>query len=557
MQQLSTWAQLGRLTYFNAVRALPPTLAQRVSTDHRLSSFFRPQSLPSAQRLLGLANQVAQEVASGMESQAKEMESQGEEQAQQAPLTFQQAQQLKRLVTAHALEGHTSTTRSSGNTSSALLSPFSPSSSSTSNHSLLLRTWLEQLRLSSELHPLAMEIVQKLNLASVQRGKSKVGRPSARKKAKKEQEHQVPQQHVEQEEDEREVHNAEKHVMLMASLVLTVQMTQETAGSQDTPVAPTVTSSTSASRADHARRDGGTFSAPADALPSLLSNVAAPASDTYLPPTSIAANWLPSLSPFPSSLSSARALPAHSQSEFVRWMGEVAMARLELPKEFEVYVEEVAKVESAGRMRQARLRKRLSSMIAPQTSSGTLVSRLLACERVISYSSNRRGAYHPAYATLLQRCSALLGLRSTATLHAAVQRVIRLAQASTAKTESVYVDTTQQRQNPSMATSSTIKLPQQHPSESSPVLPASGHDDPMEVDDQPNDSAEAVVVSEESSSAHSPSPPVSFRRSSRVSSASSSTRRSSVAPSSTRSSSASPKAPTRGSSVSSLPGSRV
>ena len=554
MQQLCTWVQLGRLTYFNAVRALPPTLAQRVNADHRLASFFRPQSLPSAQRLLGLANQVAQEVASAMERQAKEMESQGEEQAQQAPLTFLQAQQLKRLVAAPAFDGQSSAAHTE-DASSALLSPFPPSPPSSSNSSLLLRTWLEQLRLSSELHPLAMEIVQKLNLALVQRPKSRVGRPSAKKKARKEQQQQQQQQ-MGRDEEERQVDNTEKHVMLMATLVLTVQMTQDATATPRTPAAAIPTDASLANR----DRQIGSISPPAadvgsssSVLPSLRPNVAHFSAD--VPPSSIAANWLPSLSPFPSSLHSARSLPAHSQSEFVRWVGEVAMARLDLPKDFEVYVEEIGKVaESAGRTRQARRQKQLEAAQPPMTSlpsSGTLVSRLLACERVISYSSNRRGAYHPAYAALLQQCSALLGLRWTATLHAAVQRVIRLAQASSPGTESLYVDTTQQRDHRSdvAAVSGSLQL-QAHGSGSSSDSPPSENPDAMEVDQEPNDSAEAVVVEDSSSG----SPP--FRRSSRISSASSQAQPAPSVATSTRTSVAGSRAPTRASSVSSIAGPR-
>ena len=455
MQQLSSWIHLGRLPFFHI--RLPDMLRDRVRKDPSLTTFFRPQSLPSSQRLLALTHFVATSVAAHMERVAQAAT--GDE-MQHAGLTMQQARLLRELVVGIQ-------TLPDDNSSLDLLA----SSVSTVNSSLLLRTWLDQLSLPAQLFPLAMELVSQLDLIQSRPRITKAGRPRKQPNVS----------------GSNKVSNAQhQQITYMACLILAVQLTYGT------------TVADAAQNVDLAKQGDG----DSDALPTFLSQVLQPTSTSISSssptpsasspvsfPDSIAANWsIAQIDDWPKTIHGARTLPLASQSSFVNWMGEVVLSRLTAPKDFGFYQEQLGKVakqqqqqQPPTRSGQIKIEERDASTSSlpqpsssaaissssPSPSSSPLLSSVLACEHVITYAGNRRGAFHPLYAMLLHRCSRLLGI-SSSQLHTGVHRVIQMARQRHGK-ESVYINTQRMGMKMNQSLSSSLLPSQLSSNPSSPT----------------------------------------------------------------------------------------
>lgn len=474
MQHLTLWVHLGRIPYFSP-RGLPSALAERIAASAKLTTFFHPSAVPSAPRLLALAHRTAGRIAEVMEAQANAAANQAAAvgaSTEGVQILLEQSAQLRTWLS--------SSSSSSSESAFPVDHALAASSSSTSNTSLLLRTWLSQLSFPPALHGVVMELVSILQL-STDKIVARTG-ASAQSRVRGqavEGESQTPANILRT--------TTLQQTMLMACLVLALQLTygakpatskasEEQDGSsqaidpkasalvkgldpklvrqvQEAAAGSGLKRQSSDESVSDAER-GPSRSPSAAARPSSASVAAAAAAA----PTSLSSsNWRTSSFRLPRTVHESRTLSAEAQTPFVEWVSSVVLSRLQPLKDFEFYTEMLEQIantkntagmqgeeeeeedddeeeESVSKERSQPKNHRGPSAVAASSTpvaaaassdSSSLLSQL-SCSEVLSYTTNRSGYYHAAYSSLLQHCAHLIGIR-VSSLHHAVQSIIRMA----------------------------------------------------------------------------------------------------------------------------------
>ena len=478
MQHLALWVHLGRIPYFSP-KGLPSALAERIAASPKLTTFFHPSAVPSASKLMALAHTTAGRIAEVMQVQAHAAANQAAAvgaSMEGAQFLLEQSAQLRTWLASSA--------------SPESLSFVDPAlSSSTSNTSLLLRTWLSQLSFPPALHGVVMELVSMLQLST---DKIVAGRVNASATAGAQSTRTGEAQNPVKGNLRTTTH---QQTMLMACLVLALQLTygakpapkpseeQDSSLAIDPKTAPhtkgldpaLVRRAQEAAGASGLKRQSsdesvsdserGPSRSPSAARPSSSSVSVAGAAPS--PPSSLSSNWRTSSFRLPRTVHESRTLSAANQTPFVEWVSSVVLSRMQPLKEFEFYTEMLEQIantketipaaaeetpeadeeeeqaedgeeESEGgqdRHRQPKQNRMPDAAVASSapvvaaasaSSAPSSLLSALSCSEVLSYTTNRSGYYHAAYSSLLQRCAHLIGIR-VAPLHQAVQSIIRMA----------------------------------------------------------------------------------------------------------------------------------
>jgi hypothetical protein len=489
MQQLCMWVSLGRIPYFSP-KGLPAALLERLAKQPKLQGFFHPRNVPSALRLLGLAHRSAGLIATAWEEQCQQQARDTGVVTPEMEIMVHQASQLRELLVTPA--GAASAAVSSGaftsNSSLLLRTWLTQLHFPPALHPLVL-----------ELVSVLSLNMDQVTAAAAGRKRKTAKHTSAA--AFKEAQRVATQQQTNlmaclilalqltyASRVPATRANADGNSGNAPAVADAASASAAAAAVPSSPLDPSgmrlatgldlalvrqaqqaATKKRSKLKAELNAADpsaiAGTAAAdssPAVAVPAVAllnsGDGVGGVGSSFVAPSPIAANWSTDVR-WPQSVHEARTLRPESQGSFVRWVGSVVFSRFPAsgPRDFEVYLDALnqmaamqedkilqqqqsplQRLESEEAIRAAAGEASPSADIAVPSASSLLL-QLSSSAELVSYIPTRRGFYHAAYASLLHRCGALIGV-AMPQMHGAVQALLKIAQEKQAQQEAEAAD---------------------------------------------------------------------------------------------------------------------